>query len=228
MSHSPTPLILSLIPLGLIALGLIALFLISLFLRILPWIRNLRERRSAGNRGDDLEMQETTAPATRQSYDSAQDGFVQMPVYGGGTGRDASLVSFASFVEADIAERRSGSLDTLAGMEDLMSPKTKPASDNFLDAGVGPEGDGGRVEEDVGYIIGEDEPEGAACEGEPEGVKADFKEGATSPVSPVGLGISGGLDIREDEIQAQLEMLEGRSSAEKIWSCEVVEAFEGV
>jgi len=89
------------------------------------------------------------------------------------------------------------------------------------------EGDGDRREEFARHVIGEDEPEGAAYEGEPEGVKRDFEEGVTSPLSPVGLGISGGLAVEESEIQAQLEMLEG-SSAEKIWSCEMVETFEGV
>lgn len=219
---------LQLLILGIIALVLVSFLLLTLALLVIPRrIRNLKERRRIAATRDDLEMQGTTVPATRRSYDSARDGFVETPVYGGGAGHDASLVSFASFVEADIAEGR-GSVDTLAGMEDSVSPRTMPARDNFVDVNQQVEGDGDRREEFARHVIGEDESEGAAYEGEPEGVKRDFEEGVTSPLSPVGLGIIGGLAVEESEIQAQLEMLEGRSSAEKIWSCEMVETFEGV
>lgn len=215
---------LQLLILGIIALVLVSFLLLTLALLVIPrQFGNLRERRRLAATKNDLELQATTGPAMRRSYDPANDGFVLTPVYSGGAGHAASLVSFASFVEADIAERRSGSLDTLGGMDDLVSPKTILAPDNFVDLNQLVEGSGERAEESMGYVIGEDEPEGAACECEPEGFKRDVEEGATSPVSPVGLGISGEIDI-----QAQLEMLEGRSSTEKIWSCEMAETFEGV
>ncbi len=219
---------LQLLILGIIALVLVSFLLLILALLVIPrQFGNLKERRRIAATRDDLEMQGTTVAATRRSYDSARDGFVETPVYGGGAGHDASLVSFAGFVEADIAEGR-GSVDTLAGMEDSLSPRTMLARDNFVDVNQQVEVDGNRREEFARHVIGEDEPKGAAYEGEPEGVKRDFEEGVTGPLSPVGLGISGGLAVKESEIQVQLEMLEGRSSAEKIWSCEMVETFEGV
>lgn len=207
----------------LVIVGVIALIApIAIFL-IVRAIERRRLAASARNRGDDLEMQDTS-PAThawstraRQSYDSARDGFVPTSVYGG-----RSLVSYGGFVEADVAERR-GSVDTLADMEDMVSPKTIPAPQAFVYAGVRAEGDGERGEEFVEYVIGVEEPEGPACEDELEGVKRNVEELA----SPDGLGISGGLDVGESDIQTQLEMLDGSSSAEDVWSCEVVETFRG-
>ncbi len=219
---------LQLLILGIIALVLVSFLLLILALLVIPrQFGNLRERRRLAATKNDLELQATTGPAIRRSYDPANDGFVLTPVYGGGAGHAASLVSFASLVEADIAEGR-GSMDTLAGMEDSVNPRTMPTRDNFVDVNQQVEVDGDRREEFARHVIGEDEPKGAAYEGEPEGVKRDFEEGVTSPLSPVGLGISGGLAVEESVIQVQLEMLEGRSSAEKIWSCEMVETFEGV
>ncbi len=192
-------------------------------------MRGLRERCSARNRGDDLEMGEDLSAThgwsarVRQSYDPNRDGFEQTPVYRGGAGPAASLVSFASFVEAGSAGRR-GSVDTLAGMEDMVSPKTIPAPRTFVYAGVRMGAVGEPDGKTGGYVIGEDELEDAVCEGEPEGVNLEFEKGVTSPVSPVGLGIS----VGEGDIQAQLRMLDGKSSAEDVWSCEMVETFKGV
>lgn len=111
-----------------------------------------------------------------------------------------------------------------ADMEDLVSPKTIPATQAFVYAGGRAEGDRERSERLVECFIGEEEPESPAREDELEGVKRNIEK----VVSPHGLGISGRLDAGESDIQAQLEMLEGRSSAEDVWSCEVVETFEGV
>lgn len=132
-------------------------------------------------------------------------------------------MSFTSFVEAGFVGRR-GSVDSLVGMEDMVSPRTIPAPRTFLDVTPQVEEIGENGEEFAGYVVGEDEGKDTVYEGEPENSKREFEQGVTSPVSPLSLGIS----VVESDIQAQLTMLDGGSSAEDVWSCEVVEAFEGV
>jgi len=178
---------------------------------VLPWLQQFREsRRLAGERGDDVELQDSSSATharsahAQQSYDLAEDGFAETPVYGGRGGSVGSVVSYGGFVEADVTER--GSVDTLAGIEMPVSPRDVSAFDNFV-------GEGGEAE--IARELGE---ESVGCffgEGKVESVVREDKERVDRPG---GLGISGA----ESDIQAQLEMLEGRSSAEGVWSCEIV------
>lgn len=208
----------------LIVLAPIALILYGIIRTgILPCIKDIRAKRRFAANKNDLEMQDITGPAMRRSYDSDRDGFEETPVYGCGAGDGVSLMSFTSFVEAGFVGKR-GSVDTLAGMDDMVSPGTIPAPPTFVDVRQPVENGEEGGDEFAAYVVGEEEPEDAACEGEPEVAKREFEQGPTSPVSPIGLGIS----VVESDIQAQLSMLEGRSSAEDVWSCEVVEAFERV
>lgn len=168
---------------------------------VLPWLQQFREsRRLAGERGDDIELQDSSSATharstrARQSYDTAKDGFAETPVYGGG----GSVVSYGGFVEADVTER--GSVDTLAGIEMPVSRLEVSAFDNCV-------GEGGEAE--IARELGEESVGCFVGEGKVESVVREDKERVDRPG---GLGISG---AEESDIQAQLEMLEGRSSAER-------------